>query len=143
MYAYLFCSKRNMGFDLLTWYCRPMEYGIWAHETGSAFGAYTPCGMDSFVICVSNLVLLVLCLYRIWLITRDPKVQRFRLRSNIYNYMLGFLATYCTVEPLFRLGTGVSIFNLDDQTGFAPFEVHYFFLISVTTCTTIWLQQLV
>lgn len=111
-----------MGFNLLTWYCRPMEYDTWARETGSAFGAYTPCGVDSFVICVSNLVLMVLVLYRIWLITRDVKVQRFRLRSNIYNYMLGFLAAYCTVEPLFRLGTGVSIFNLDDQTGFAPFE---------------------
>ncbi|WOG86165.1 hypothetical protein DCAR_0205366 [Daucus carota subsp. sativus] len=112
-----------MGFNLLTWYCRPMDYGIWAHETGSAFGAYTPCGIDSFVICVSNLVLLVLCLYRIWLITRGAKVQRFRLRSNFYNYMLGFLAAYCTVEPLFRLVTGVSIFNLDGQTEFAPFEV--------------------
>ncbi|KAL8091101.1 ABC transporter C family member 12-like isoform X1 [Apium graveolens] len=111
-----------MGFNLLNWYCRPMEYGIWEHESGSAFGAYTPCGVDSFVICVSNLVLLVLCLYRIWLITMDAKVQRFRLRSNAYNYVLGLLATYCTVEPLFRLVTGVSVFSLDGQTGFAPFE---------------------
>ncbi|KAK1381980.1 ABC-type xenobiotic transporter [Heracleum sosnowskyi] len=111
-----------MGFNLLTWYCRPMDYETWEHETGSAFGAYTPCGIDSFVTCVSNLVLMVLVLFRIWLITRDVKVQRFRLRSNVYNYMLGLLAACCTVEPLFRLGTRVSIFNLDDQTGFAPFE---------------------
>jgi hypothetical protein len=38
--------------------------------------------------------------------------------------MLGFLAAYCTVQPLLRLFMDVSIFNLDGQTSLAPFEVH-------------------
>jgi len=116
-----------MAFKPLIWYCRPVENGIWAQATDSAFGAYTPCGIDSLVVCISHLVLLGLCLYRIWLIKTNDKVQRFRLRSCYYNYMVGLLAGYCTAEPLFRLVFGISVFNLDGQTGLAPFEVCFLF----------------
>ncbi|KAI7990783.1 ABC transporter C family member 12 [Camellia lanceoleosa] len=85
-----------MGFEPLVWYCQPVEVGIWATVTDSAFGAYTPCGIDSVVVCISHLVLLGLCFYRIWLIRNNLKVQ--------------------------RLVMGISLFNLEGQTGLAPFE---------------------
>ena len=98
-----------MGFEPLIWYCRPVADGIWAKVTDNTFGAYTPCGIDSLVVCISHLVLLGMCCYRIWLIKKDVKAQRYRLRSNYYNYLLGLLAAYCTAEPLIRLVMGVSI----------------------------------
>jgi hypothetical protein len=57
----------------------------------------------------------------------EPITNRFRLRSNYYNYMLGLLPVYCTAGPLLRLVMGFSIFNLDGQIRFAPFEVSFFF----------------
>lgn len=113
----------TMVFKPVQWFCRPVANGVWAKSVENAFGIYTPCATDSLVISVSHLVLLGLCLYRIWRIKKDFKVQRFRLRSNYYNYMLGLLAGYCTAEPLFRLVMGISILNLDGQSGLAPFEV--------------------
>jgi hypothetical protein len=114
-----------MGLEALVWYCRPVPNGVWATTVDNAFGAYTPCVVDSLVICISHLVLLGLCLYRIWLITdKNSKAQHYCLRTNYYNYSLGLLAAYCTVQPLFRLFMNVSIFNLDGQTALAPFEVH-------------------
>lgn len=115
------CSK--MGLKPLVWYCRPVENGVWAKETESVFGAYTPCALDSVVGCVSHLVLLGLCLYRIWLTKMDYRIQKYRLRLNMYNYLLGLLAGCCAAEPLFRLVMGISLFNLDAQNGLAPFEV--------------------
>ncbi|PSS35050.1 ABC transporter C family member 2 like [Actinidia chinensis var. chinensis] len=112
-----------MGFEPLLWYCRPIADGIWSKVTDNTFGAYTPCGMDSLVVCISHLVLLGLCFYRIWLIRKDVKAQRYRLRYNYYNYLLGLLAAHCTAEPLFRLVMGVSIFNLEGQNGLPPFEM--------------------
>ncbi|KAK9085883.1 hypothetical protein Sjap_026294 [Stephania japonica] len=112
-----------MGFKPLVWYCKPVENGVWAKTVENAFGAYTPCGIDTLVMCISYLVLMGLSLYRVWRIKKDPKVQRFRLKSNYYNYVLGLLAIYCTAEPLFRLVMGISTFNLDGQTSLAPFEV--------------------
>uniref|UniRef100_A0A5B6ZCD8 ABC-type xenobiotic transporter n=1 Tax=Davidia involucrata TaxID=16924 RepID=A0A5B6ZCD8_DAVIN len=112
-----------MGFEPLVWYCRPMANGFWAKATDSAFGSYTPCAVDSIVVCISHLVLMGLCFYRIWLTKKDSKFKRFCLRSNYYNYMLGLLAGYCAAEPLFTLVMGISIFNLDGQTGLAPFEM--------------------
>ncbi|XP_071921352.1 ABC transporter C family member 12 [Coffea arabica] len=112
-----------MGFKLLIWYCRPVENGVWAKETESAFGAYTPCALDSVVGCVSHLVLLGLCLYRIWLTKMDYRIQRYRLRSNLYNSFLALLAGFCAAEPLFRLTMGISLFNLDAQSCLAPFEM--------------------
>lgn len=80
-----------MGLEALVWYCRPLANGVWAKEVDSAFGAYTPCAIDSLVICISHLVLLGLCLYRIWLIIdNNTKVKKYCLRTNYYNYMLGF-----------------------------------------------------
>ncbi|KAK4440219.1 ABC transporter C family member 2 [Sesamum alatum] len=111
-----------MGFVPLVWFCQPVTNGVWAQETDSTFGAYTPCAIDSVVGNVSHLVLLGLCLYRIWLIKINPKLQRFCLRSNFYNYVLAVLASCCAAEPLFRLVTGISIFNLDEESGLAPFE---------------------
>lgn len=122
----LYCCVR-MGFEPLVWFCRPEENGIWAKTTASALGAYTPCGIESFVGCISNVVLMGLCLYRLWLIMRDFRVQRFCLRSKYYNYMLAFLAGYCASESLYRLLFDVSMFEFDAQSSLAPFEVYISF----------------
>jgi len=116
-------SEQKMGFEPLNWYCQPAQNSIWDKAVDSAFGSYTPCAINTLVISISNLVLIGLCLYRIWLITCNAKVQRFCLRSNYYNYLLGMLAAYCAAQPLLRLLTGNSAFNLTGETGFAPFEV--------------------
>ncbi|KAH9796222.1 ABC transporter C family member 2 [Citrus sinensis] len=112
-----------MAFKPLDWYCRPVANGVWTKVVDNAFGAYTPCATDSLVVSVSHLILMGLCFYRIWLIKKDFKVQRFCLKSKLYNYMLGFLAAYCTAEPLFQLIMGISALDLDGQSGLAPFEV--------------------
>ena len=116
-------SEQKMGFEPLNWYCQPAQNSIWDKAVDGAFGSYTPCAINTLVISISNLVLIGLCLYRIWLITCNAKVQRFCLRSNYYNYLLGMLAAYCAAQPLLRLFTGNSAFNLSGETGFAPFEV--------------------
>lgn len=112
-----------MGLEALSWYCEPRVYGLWGEIVDSSLGSYTPCAIDSIVVSGSHLVLLCLCLYRVWLIKKDPRAKRFRLSSNYYNYMLALLASFSAAEPFLRWMTGVSIFNLDGQTGFAPFEV--------------------
>lgn len=127
-----------MGLEALVWYCRPLENGVWAKEVDNAFGAYTPCAIDSLVICISHLVLLGLCLYRIWLIIdNNTKVKKYCLRTNYYNYMLGFLAAYCTVQPLLRLFMDVSIFNLDGQTSLSPFELVSLIVEALAWCSTL------
>ncbi|XP_061357298.1 ABC transporter C family member 12-like [Gastrolobium bilobum] len=112
-----------MGFEPLIWYCQPAANSIWEKVVDNVFGSYTPCAIDTLVISISNLVLMGLCLYRICLITSNAKAQRFRLSSNYYNYVLGMLAGYCAAQPLWRLVTGISAFNLNGETGFAPFEI--------------------
>ncbi|OMO75049.1 hypothetical protein CCACVL1_16349 [Corchorus capsularis] len=124
-----------MGFEPLVWYCQPNA--AWAKEVDGAFGAYTPCAIDSVVTCISHLVLLGLCCYRIWLIMKNSKVQRFCLRSKCYNYMLGLLAGYCTLEPLLRLLMGISMFNLDGETGLAPYEATSSIIESTTWCSVL------
>ncbi|CAK7350710.1 unnamed protein product [Dovyalis caffra] len=127
-----------MGLEALVWYCRPMENGGWAKQEDSAFGAYTPCAIDSLVICISHLVLLGMCSYRIWLtIDNNSKAERYCLRRNYYNYMLGLLAAYCTVQPLLRLFMSVSIFNLDGQISIAPFEMVSFIVEALAWCSTL------
>ncbi|KAF5194274.1 Abc transporter c family member 2-like [Thalictrum thalictroides] len=123
------------GFNPLEWYCKPVENGVWAKTVKNAFGVYTPCGTDSMVISISHLVLMGLCLYRIWKIYKDFKVKRFCLKSNYYNYMLGFLAAYCTAEPLFRLVMGYSVWNLDGQTTLAPFEIISLLIEAIAWCS--------
>lgn len=115
----------KMDFDPLLWYSRPIVHGFWKKADEGAFNAYASHVIDSIVVCISHLVLLGLCCYRIWLIKMDSKVQRFCLKSNYYNYMLGLLACYCTAEPLFRLVMGVSILDLDGQTGIPLNEVRF------------------
>ncbi|RWW08304.1 hypothetical protein GW17_00028263 [Ensete ventricosum] len=112
-----------MGFKPLVWYCQPEKNGAWAKVVENAFGAYTPCGMESLVVCISHLALFGVCFYRIWKTMRDLTVRRYCLRSPYYNYLLGLVAAYCTAEPLFRMIMGLSITNLDGHTGQAPFEV--------------------
>ncbi|KAK4338994.1 hypothetical protein RND71_040456 [Anisodus tanguticus] len=68
-----------MSFDALVWYCKPVANGIWAKETDSAFGPYTPCAIES-ADCISYVVLFVLCAYRLWLVRMNQKVRRFQLR---------------------------------------------------------------
>ncbi|KAG1338494.1 ABC transporter C family member 2 [Cocos nucifera] len=125
-----------MGFKPLVWYCRPVEDGVWTKVVENAFGAYTPCGTETLVVCISHLVLLAACVYRIWRTEKDLTVQRFRLRSRTYNYMLGLLAAYCTAEPLFRLVMGMSITNLDGQNSLAPFEIVSLLVEAASWCCT-------
>lgn len=118
-----------MGFEPLDWYCKPVPNGVWTKAVDYAFGAYTPCAIDSFVLGICHLVLLILCLYRIWLTAKDHKVLKFCLRSKWYSYFLALLAAYGTAEPLFRLVMGISVLDLDGA-GFPPYEVccHLVFL---------------
>ncbi|RID46135.1 hypothetical protein BRARA_I02816 [Brassica rapa] len=110
-----------MGFQPLDWYCKPVPNGVWSKMVDYAFGAYTPCAIDSFVLGISHLALLILCLYRIWLTVKDHKVEKFCLRSKLYNYFLALLAAYSTAEPLFRLVMRISLLDLD-AAGFPPYE---------------------
>ncbi|KAL3741425.1 hypothetical protein ACJRO7_016980 [Eucalyptus globulus] len=127
-----------MVFEPLEWYCRPVANGIWARSTDSAFGAFTPCAVDSLVISISYLVLLGLCCYRIWLIKMTSKVQRYHLRSKCYHYMLGLLSFNCTAEPVLRLVMGFSVFSLDGQTSLLPYE-----MVSLTIESLAWCSILV
>ncbi|GLT67384.1 hypothetical protein SLA2020_396980 [Shorea laevis] len=124
-----------MAFEPLDWFCRPVANGLWTRAVANAFGAYTPCATDSLVISLSHLVLLALCVYRIWLIKKDFKVQRFCLKSKYYNYLLALLAGYCTAEPLYRLMMGISVLNLDGQTGLAPYEIASLIIEALTWCS--------
>ncbi|XP_076899720.1 ABC transporter C family member 2-like [Bidens hawaiensis] len=123
-----------MGFKPLDSYCRPVENSVWATAIENEFGPYTPCATDSLVTGISHLVLLGACIYRIWVTKKNMKVQRFKLRSNLYNYWLGLLAFYCTAEPLFRLIMGVSAFNVDGETGLAPYEIVTLLIKAFTWC---------
>lgn len=128
-----------MAFEPLTWYCKPFEWACNSIDDGvllggfkSAFGAYTICAIDSLVICISHLVLLGLCLNRICRLMNDFSVQRYRLRSNFYNYVLGLLALCCTAEPMFRLAMGISAFNVNCQHDLAPYEACFYCLCCVS-----------
>ncbi|KAJ0758078.1 putative ABC-type xenobiotic transporter [Helianthus annuus] len=123
-----------MGFKPLVSYCRPVENGVWATAVENEFGPYTPCATDSIVTGISHLVLLGACIYRIWVTKKDFKVERFKLRSNIYNYWLGLLALYSIVEPLFRLVMGISAYNIDGETGLAPYEIVTLVIKSLAWC---------
>ncbi|KAH0646462.1 hypothetical protein KY284_034346 [Solanum tuberosum] len=127
-----------MAFKPLDWYCQPVANGVWSKAVENAFGAYTACGTNTLVISVSYLVLLALCLNRVWKMMKDLSVQRFHLRSNYYNYLLGLLAAYCTAEPLFRLVMQISALNIDGQPGLAPYEI-----ISLTIEVLAWFSMLV
>ncbi|KAK7259662.1 hypothetical protein RIF29_25275 [Crotalaria pallida] len=131
-----------MGFEPLIWYCQPEANSIWSKTVDSAFGSYTPCAINTLVISTSNLVLMGLCLYRVWLIIRDAKAQRFCLSSNYYNYVLAILAAYCAAQPLLRLVNGISAFNLNGETGFAPFEITALIIETLTWCSMIILLLL-
>ncbi|CAN0874920.1 ABC transporter C family member 2 [Linum grandiflorum] len=126
-----------MAWESLVWYCKPVADGVWAKQLDSAFGAYTPCAIDSLVICISYLTLLGLCFFRMWLI-KDPTVQKYCLRTKYYNCILVFLAAYCTAEPIFRLVTSISLFNLDGDIGFPPFE-----MVSLIIETFSWCSMLI
>ncbi|VVA93078.1 unnamed protein product [Arabis nemorensis] len=112
-----------MGFEALNWYCKPVADGFWEKEVDGAFGAYTPCAIDSLVLLVSHFVLLCLCFYRTWIIFHNAKVQIYVLRKKYYNCVLGILACYCVVEPVLRLFMGISLFDMDEETHLPPFEV--------------------
>ncbi|XP_073224639.1 ABC transporter C family member 12-like [Cicer arietinum] len=127
-----------MGFEPLIWYCKPEPNSIWDKIVDSTFGSYTPCAINTLVNSTSNLVLMGLCLYRIWLISCNVKAQRFCLKSNYYNYMLGMLACYCAFQPVLRLLTGNSVFNLNEETGFAPFEITALVIESLT-----WISMII
>ncbi|XP_062185916.1 ABC transporter C family member 2-like isoform X2 [Phragmites australis] len=123
-----------MGFKPLEWYCQPVKDGAWSHVVENAFGSYTPCGTDTLVVCISYLALFGVCFYRIWRTMKDYTVQRYKLRSPYYNYLLGLLVVYCIAEPLYRIATGTSIMNLDGQPGLAPFEIVSLVIESAAWC---------
>ncbi|CAN1227639.1 ABC transporter C family member 2 [Linum grandiflorum] len=124
-----------MAFVPLDWYCRPVPDGVWAKAVRNAFGPYTPCVTDTVVMVFSDLVLMGLCIYRIWLTMKDHKATRYRLKSNWYNYLLGLLAAYVAAEPLFRLFMGISAVNIDGQIGLAPFEVASLIVEALAWCS--------
>ncbi|XP_023004008.1 ABC transporter C family member 2-like [Cucurbita maxima] len=124
-----------MAFEPFVWYCRPVAGGVWTKAVENALGAYTPCAIDSVVIVISHLVILGLCINRIWLIKKDFKAQRFCLKSKIYNYVLCLLAAYCVFEPLYRLIRGISVLNLDGQGALAPFEVVALIIQALAWCS--------
>ncbi|XP_017970733.1 PREDICTED: ABC transporter C family member 12 isoform X2 [Theobroma cacao] len=126
-----------MAIEPLVWYCQPQVNEAWAKEVDGAFGAYTPCAIDSVVISISHLVLLGLCCYRIWMMKKNSKVERFYLRSKCYNYVLGLLAGYCTIEPLLRLLMDISIFNLNGETGLAPYEATSLIIEATAWCSVL------
>ncbi|XP_078176000.1 ABC transporter C family member 2-like isoform X2 [Carex rostrata] len=112
-----------MGFDLLDWYCQPVQGGVWSQAVESAFGMYTPCGMQTVILGISHLALFGACFYRTWRITKDLTVQRYSMKSQFYSYVLMIFTAFCVAEPLFRVIMGYSIVNLDGQSSLAPFEV--------------------
>ncbi|CAI0545474.1 unnamed protein product [Linum tenue] len=122
------------SWELLVWYCKPVANRVSAKELDTTFGAYTPCAIDSLVICLSYSVLCGLCFYRIWLI-EDPKAEKYRLRTNYYNYILGLFAAYCTAEPIFRLLMDISFFDLEGETGVAPFEMASLVIEALCWCS--------
>ncbi|CAI0545433.1 unnamed protein product [Linum tenue] len=126
-----------MTFVPLDWYCRPVPGGLWGKVVRNAFGAYTPCATDTVVMVFSNLVLLGLCIYRIWLTMKDSKAQRYCLKSRWYNYLLGLLAAYVAAEPLFRLVMGISVLDIDGQPGLAPFEVVSLIVEALAWCSVL------
>ncbi|CAL5367292.1 unnamed protein product [Camellia sinensis] len=91
----------------------PVKGGIWATVTDSAFGAYTPCGIDSVVVCISHLVLLGLCFYRtrdwLWafhcLIWKDRQVL---LPSRMVSLIIVALA-WCSMLVILGIETGIYI----------------------------------
>jgi hypothetical protein len=113
-------------------YCHPVKHGAWSHVVENVFGVYTLFGIDTLVVCISYLALFGVCFYRIWRTTRDYTMQQFKLSSPYYNYLLGLLVVYyCIAEPIYRIATGTSITNLDEQPGLAPFEVRWLYSISL------------
>ncbi|XP_078432524.1 ABC transporter C family member 2-like [Wolffia australiana] len=126
-----------MGQNFIDWYCRPVENGFWS-RVQNAFGVYTPCAMESVVLCISYLIVTALSIYRIWLIKKGTSVKRYSLRSPYFNYFLGFLALYSVAESLFRVTAGLSIVEMDGRTKVAPFEI-----VSTTVDVIAWFCLLV
>ncbi|XP_073129277.1 ABC transporter C family member 2-like isoform X2 [Henckelia pumila] len=127
-----------MAFKSFEWYCRPVKNGVWSKAVENAFGAYTPCATDSLVICISYLVVLGLVLNRLWRLKKDYSVQRFKMRSNYYNYVLGLLSVCCMAEALFRLVMGISAFDVDGQHVLPPYE-----MVSLMIEAVVWCSMLV
>ncbi|CAI0410662.1 unnamed protein product [Linum tenue] len=125
----------------LVWFCKPVANGLWAKELDTAFGAYTPCAIDSLVICTSYLTLFGLCIYRMWLI-KDTKIQKYCLRTKYYNYILGSFAAYCTAEPIFRLVMDISTFKMEGETGLAPFEMFSLVTVALSWCSMLFMISL-
>ncbi|XP_022762675.1 ABC transporter C family member 12-like isoform X2 [Durio zibethinus] len=126
-----------MAFEPFVWNCQPVENAAWTKVVDGACGAYTPCAINSVVISISHLVPLGLCCYHIWLIKKNSKVQMFTLRSKCYNYMLGLLDGYSTIEPLLRLLMDILIFNLNGETGLAHYEATSLIIEATAWCSVL------
>ncbi|KAG4168947.1 hypothetical protein ERO13_A12G056100v2 [Gossypium hirsutum] len=126
-----------MAFEPLVWYCQPVANTARTKVVDGAFGVYTSCAINSMVISISHLVLLGLCCYRVFLIKKNSQVQRFSLSSKCYSCILGLLAGCCTIEPLLRLLMGISIFNLNGETGLAPYEATSLIIEATAWCSVL------
>lgn len=114
-----------MADDMLSWFCRPQEAGVWANKLPSGFGAYTPCLVDSFIVNISSLVLLFFTVQRIRALIYGVSIERFKV-TNPWRYAPGLLlASFCAVAPLTQIALGVSTVNLEGETSMPPFEVWF------------------
>jgi hypothetical protein len=114
-------------------FCRPKEQGKWATQLPSGFGAYTPCLVDSFVVTVSNLLLLCVTLLRIYHVVAPSSSssssayhnnKKFKLKNPPWGHLFAILLVVCCViGPLLQLVLGISNVNLDGELSLPPYEV--------------------
>jgi hypothetical protein len=110
-------------------FCRPKEEGKWATQLPSGFGAYTPCLVDSFVVTVSNLLLLCVTLYRIYYVVASSSSayhnnKKFKLKNPPWGHLFAILlVACCVIGPLLQVVLGISNVNLDGELSLPPYEV--------------------
>jgi hypothetical protein len=113
-------------------FCRPKEEGKWATHLPSGFGAYTPCLVDSFVVTVSNLLLLCVTLYRIYYVVASSSSsssayhnnKKFKLKNPPWGHLFAILlVACCVIGPLLQVVFGISNVNLDGELSLPPYEV--------------------
>nr|QGP74117.1 ABCC transporter [Sedum alfredii] len=122
-----------MTFSPIDYFCQPVENGFWDKVAGSALGPYKPCCINTLVVSITCLVLICICIHRILLMQKSHKVRRYKLTSRTYHFVMVLLSGLSTSEPLLRILTDTSIYNLDGTPGLPPFE-----LVSLFTQSTAW-----
>jgi hypothetical protein len=123
-------SLSSLSSLLMEDFCRPKEEGKWATQLPSGFGAYTPCLVDSFVVTVSNLLLLCVTLYRIYYVVASSSSsayhnnKKFKLKNPPWGHLFAILlVACCVIGPLLQVVLGISNVNLDGELSLPPYEV--------------------